>query len=289
MNLEQFQRTFFELMRQPLTARDRMRVRTLDGRPIRTLADELVKPSNQLTSFERLELYSQGYWFRILAALGDDFPGLRALVGRRQFDRLAAGYLTECPPDSFDLRKLGARLETWLARHPHHAPKRARVALDMVRLEWAEIEAKDAAQLPKLTAADLGRLGDDPAFRLQPCVKLLELAYPVDVLLMNLGRQNVRQGDAASIESPARAGARRRGIPKREKIYLAIHRQENTVYSKRLEPPAFALLRALQEGSSLSQAIRLSVGREGKNVEGMAGQLQRWFSDWSALGWFAVQ
>jgi hypothetical protein len=81
MNLEQLQRTFFELMRQPLTGKDRMRVRTLDGRSIKALADKLITPSAKLTSFERLELYSQGYWFRILEAFDEDFPGLRAVVG----------------------------------------------------------------------------------------------------------------------------------------------------------------------------------------------------------------
>ena len=60
MNLERLQRTFFELIRQPLTSKDCMRTRTSDGRSIKALADELITPSARLTSFERLELYSQG-------------------------------------------------------------------------------------------------------------------------------------------------------------------------------------------------------------------------------------
>ena len=35
MNLEQLQRTFFELIRQPLTGKDRLRTRTRDGRSIK--------------------------------------------------------------------------------------------------------------------------------------------------------------------------------------------------------------------------------------------------------------
>ena len=88
MNLEQLQRTFFELIRQPLTSKDRMRTRTAEGRSIKALADELITPSAKLTSFERLELYSQGYWFRILETFDEDFPGLRAVVGKPRFDRL---------------------------------------------------------------------------------------------------------------------------------------------------------------------------------------------------------
>jgi Putative DNA-binding domain len=93
MNLEQLQRTFFELIRQPLTSNERLRTRTLEGRSIRALADELITPSARLTSFERLELYSQGYWFRILEAFDRDFRGLRTVVGKPRFERLARGYL----------------------------------------------------------------------------------------------------------------------------------------------------------------------------------------------------
>ena len=60
MNLEQLQRIFFELIRQPLTGKNRLRTRTRDGRSIKALANELITPSARLTSFERLELYSHG-------------------------------------------------------------------------------------------------------------------------------------------------------------------------------------------------------------------------------------
>src|SRR5215467_8394370 len=158
MNLEQLQRTFFELIREPLTSKDRMRVRTADGRSIKALAERLITPSKRLTPFERLELYSQGYWSRILETFDQDFPGLRTVVGKPRFDRLARAYLTDCPPDSFDLNRLGNRLEAWLAEHPRYAHYRQRVALDMVRLEWAKIETANSGERPRLTANDLASL-----------------------------------------------------------------------------------------------------------------------------------
>src|SRR5262249_9374206 len=206
MNLGQLQRTFFELIRQPLTSKDRLRLRTADGRSIKALADGLITPSPRLTSFERLELYSQGYWYRILETFDQDFPGLRTIVGKPRFERLARGYLADCPPDSFDLNRLGNRLEAWLTEHPRYAHYRQRVALDMVRLEWAKIEASNGGECPRLSATDLAgmsasqsasigatlgttlgaALGEEATLGLQPHLRLLQLGYPVDELLIRI-------------------------------------------------------------------------------------------------------
>src|SRR5437588_5657193 len=146
MNLEQLQRTFFEMTRQPLTPAENTRTRSLDGRAIREVAEEIIKPNDRLTSFERLEIYNRQYWFRLLSCMYDDFPGLRTIVGEKQFERLATAYLLECPSKSFTLRNLGSRLAEWLPKHLEFVPpKLERVALDMVRLEWADIEAYDDA------------------------------------------------------------------------------------------------------------------------------------------------
>jgi len=67
---------------------------------------------------------------------------------------------------------------------------------------------------------------------------------------------------------------------------LAVHRQELIVYFKRLEPEAFALLRALQEGKNLSAAIEASVKWSNRRVSHVTENVRGWFTNWSALGWF---
>src|SRR6476659_11474999 len=155
MNLEQLQRTVFDVVRQPLTEDERMREHTLDGRSTKAIAEEIVKPNDRLTSVERLEIYNRVYWFRLLSALADDFPGLRAVIGQEKFDQVLLGYLTEMPSVSFTLRDLGSRLEQWLRAHHEFISSSERMALDMVRLEWADIEAFDAAEYPVLSQTEL--------------------------------------------------------------------------------------------------------------------------------------
>ncbi|HKD78472.1 MAG TPA: DNA-binding domain-containing protein [Candidatus Angelobacter sp.] len=289
MSLEQLQRAVFDVIRQPLTEDERMREQTLDGRSTKAIAEEIVKPNDRLTSVERLEIYNRVYWFRILSSLADDFPGLRAVVGQETFDKIILAYLTELPSVSFTLRDLGSRLEEWLRRHPEFIAEREQIALDMVRLEWTDIEAFDAAALPKLTQEELQSLGEDPVFHLQPNLFLLDLGYPVDELLLKIRETEEPETDIASnvvIMEHSDQPEKHYKLPQAKKTYLAVHRQEDTVYFKRLKPEAFALLRALQQGKPLSQAIESSVDWSGKKLERVMEQLHDWFANWSGLGWF---
>src|SRR5437762_13921184 len=73
---------------RPLTEKDGMQPRWIDGRKTSDLASALIKPNDRLTSFDRLELYNRAHWFWILDCLFDDYPGLRALLGDRNFMQL---------------------------------------------------------------------------------------------------------------------------------------------------------------------------------------------------------
>ena len=290
MSLEQLQRAVFDVVRQPLTEDERMREQTLDGRSTKAIAEEIVKPNDRLTSVERLEIYNRVYWFRLLSSLADDFPGLREVIGQEAFDKVLLGYLTEMPSVSYTLRDLGSRLEGWLRGHPAFISGNERMALDMVRLEWADIEAFDAAEHPILGQAELAGLGEDPVFHLQPYLQLLDLAYPVDQLLLQVRETEEPETDISSnvvmMDHSDSAPRKQIPLPKAKNVFLAVHRQENIVYFKRLKPEGFALLRALQQGKPLSQAIETSVNWSGKKLERVMEQLHDWFANWSQLGWF---
>jgi Putative DNA-binding domain len=285
--LDHIQRSMFDAVRQPLTAAEGMRQRSSDGHSMRRIAEEIIKPNDRLTSFERLEIYNRQYWFRVLAALAEDFEGLRLIIGDRNFEKLSVAYLRDCPSQSFTLRNLGSRLESWLRTHPEHIAGVEDIALDMVRLEWAEIEAFDEASEPKLAEAELAALGPDPQFALQPYIRLLTLRYPVDDMILAIRREQ-RVIDIASnavTDRPPRRRARLRTLPKPQDLFLAVHRADNSIYFKRLDPEAFAILSALRDGKRLSEAVD-SVDWSSQSSDAAASNLQAWFALWSSLGWF---
>lgn len=272
----------------PLTPSERMRPLAPDGSSMRSVAAEFIKPNDRLTSFERLEIYNRQYWFRVLSSFAEDFPGLRAVLGDRKFDALAKAYLADCPSRSFTLRNLGSRLEQWLRRHPSWAGSRQKLALDMVHLEWADIEAFDGKSEPALKPEDLtGATGTKLRLRLQPYVQLLGLHYPVDELLLEV-RDDEDTDFASNAFSERRKRNRVRAVArlKPSAIFLAVHRLDYSVYFRRLELEEFVILNELRDGKALDRAIESGFRKSSIKPAQRPSIVERWFHTWAALGWF---
>src|SRR6516165_4448014 len=252
--LRELQRVMASTLFRPLTPQWRMQKRWTDGAAMAEVASEFIKPNDRLSSFERLEIYNRQYWYRVLDCLYDDYPGLRAIVGERKFLKLITAYLARNPSDSYTLRDLGNRLEHFLREEPQWAAPRQELAIDMVRFEWAQIVAFDGPSKPPITPDDI--LDTSPAnlrLGLQPYLSLLELNYAVDDFLIAVKKResDALRGEASNaVQSAPRAAKRRKRIPapKREKVYLAVHRHDNMLYYKRLNSEAFAILTALDRG-----------------------------------------
>jgi hypothetical protein len=288
--LEDLQRRVAAIIMQPLTRSEQMRRKMLNGDSVDAEASALIKPNPVLTSFERLEIYNRQYWFRVLSSFAEDFPGLRAVVGATKFEGLMRAYLNDYPSKSFTLRNLGSQLETWLVRNPIWIQPRESLALDIVRLEWAHIEVFDAGRELTLTSADMQLSGLALRVSLQPYIRLLDLSHPVDDLLID-----VHDREWSSNASSNAAGLRQRRARVRryaqlapKRVYLAVHRIDDSVYYKRLQREAFRLLKAVAEQNSLGQSIDIAFENSSMPEEERLSAIQHWFANWAELGWFRV-
>jgi len=281
MTLLELQRRMAGAIMAPLGAADRLTPAA------KIAAAGIVKSNGRLTSAERLEIYARSYWYRILDALYDDFPGLRAIVGARGFQRLARAYLAEMPSQSFTLRDLGSRLPEWLPLHPEHMGKNPPLALDMVRLEWAHVEAFDGPAEQVLGPEDLLELNPQMTLRLQPYISLLALHYPVDDLHIQVSDLAEGHGEASNavLRHKTRRAVKRFSM-KQDDIYLAVHRVDESVYFRRMDNDEFHLLDALRAGKPVGEAIDSVFGDSDASVEELRAKIEGWFSSWAEGGWF---
>jgi hypothetical protein len=289
MKLHTLQRAVARALMQPLTRSERMQSKAPGGGRMSAYAARYIKPNDHLTSFERLEIYNRQYWFRVLSSLAEDFPGLRAVLGGRRFEAMCKAYLTECPSRSFTLRNLGARLAAWLPENPRWISDRRALALDMVRLEWADIEAFDGEAKPSLRSQDLGE-AEPVSLRLdiQPYVQLLDLHYPVDDLLLEVKHGDHTPDRASNAIQERRKHSKVRAVAKLEfaQIPLAVHRLDFSVYFRRIQPEEFTLLRALRSGKTVERAIELAFRKSSIPAADRAASVQHSFQTWATLGWF---
>jgi hypothetical protein len=247
------------------------------------VAEQLFKPNDRLTAFERLQIYNQQYWWRLLGCFREDFRGLHAVIGERKFERLAIAYLEAHGSQSWNLRDLGQFLEAFVRAHPETVAPHGQLALDMIRVEWARVIAFDGPEKPQLDPAKLGRNPDKLRIGLQPYVTLLKLSYPIDRMLARLRKRAQESSSNAVSSSTTRRSLRLSAGPEAGPVHVAVHRVDLVVYYKRLEAPACHLLLALRGGATLSDACAAAFGDD---VPADAPErIQGWFASWMRLGW----
>jgi hypothetical protein len=286
--LLEIQRRVAAAIMHPLTQQETMPRKRKDGASNKSEADDIIKPNDRLSSFERLEIYNRQYWFRLYSSFEEDFPGLMAVIGHKKFDALTRAYLTDFPSRSFSLRNLGSQLEHWLLTHGEYIAPRSNLALDMVRIEWAHIEAFDSAANPLIDADDLAEIHDGSQLHLQPYLRVLKLRYPVDDLIIDVRSESGSSDGSSNNASIARKRKRVRHVAamEPEEIYLAVHRHENSVYYRRLSREDYQLLSALRAGEPIGKAIDMAFENSALAEDDRAPFLQSAFQSWSSLGWF---
>jgi hypothetical protein len=285
MTLEDLQRTMAAAIMQPLTADEQMGQHNSAGRPMSDVAGEFIQPNSRLTAFERLEIYNRQYWFRLQGAFAEDFPALRSVVGAERFEVLTNAYLGAHPSRSFTLRNLGSSLHAWLLQNPQYAGPRLALALDVVRVEWACIEAFDNAELPPLTAQEVSAINGDSRLSLQPHVRLLALDYPADDLVLAMHQQQKRESTEAGARSENDSDPVQRMRIRKRSTWLAIHRTDLSIYYKRLAQPEHRMLVSMQAGASLAEALDTAFSESRLTPSSRVRLVQQWFTNWAELGW----
>jgi hypothetical protein len=266
-----------------------MQTLTESGASVQDLAASYIKPNAVLTSFDRLEIYNRQYWFRVIAAVSEDFPALNAVLGSRRFQTLVLAYLRENPSTSWTLRDLGARLPAFLEAHSELCGRRHRLAADVARLEWAYVEAFDASRLIPLTPEELARLGPESRLLLQPHLQLLAVDYPVDDLVVAI-RKESPETEVVSSAMAERRKQSQRPLPEmtRSRRYLAVHRFDDLVYYRPLPREEYLLLCALRNGASISAAVATALAASRLETQEQAEIIQQSFAHASELGWLCT-
>jgi hypothetical protein len=238
---------------------------------VRTLGDafgDLLGEDERLPAVDRLEIYANAFFFRILDALRENHGALCAALGEELFHDLVTVYLLVHPPRHYSLTHAGDALPHYLAAAPSAAPFRRACAWapDLARLEHARLVAFHAADAEPLPRSDLEQLAPEAwemlRLHLVPSLSLLELAWPVHALM--------RAHDAGE-PPPGIAPAA---------VHLAVWRFEETVRFRTLDAQEAQALALAGTGATFG-AICEATAEHATPAEApalAAGWLSRWQS-----------
>ena len=246
--------------------------------------ERVILPGPAQSSIERLAVYGNAYYTRLLGVLGDLFPALAHALGEEAFNAFAFGYLNRYPSRSYTLGRLADHFVGYLEQtrpQPEAEPSADTPSgnwpdfvIDLARLEWTIDDVFDGPGVEGealLDPAQLAAIEADrwPEVRLVPvvCLRLLSFAYPVNDYYTAF-----RRGMATTLPPP-------------RATFAALLRRDYVVRRYDLSADQFELLTALVDGQLLGEAIA-RCARRCQDVDRMAGELQIWFRQWAARGFF---
>ena len=245
--------------------------------------DDVVCRSQRLSSADRLRIYGNAYFARLLECLRAEFPAMVQALGEEAFDGLAFGYLLDHPSQSYTLSRLAAELPAHLTktRPPREAdgdqdsPDFADFLIDLAILERTYSEVFDGPgpeQTLLLKPSDLEGLSveqfADSRLVLHDCVRLLSLRFPVHEYATT-----VRHGEGSE-------------FPDARPTLLVVTRRDFIVRRFEVSPIQFALLAALQRGSTVGEALLAIQPHAEDNLSQLATDLRRWFGEWASAPLF---
>jgi len=261
--LERTQRLFRELIAAPEGAASGVAALPAGDRDD-ALAMIRVRPG--MTQVERLDVYANMYFFRILDVLKEDYPVLLALLGDDAFHNFVTDYLLAHPSRHWSLRWAGERLPEFLRSHA--AGRDAPHLADVAALEWALHDAFDAADATPLRAEDLAALAPEAwpelVLRPDPSLRLLDLATPASRIW-----QDVKAGREVT-------------PPERGRHPVRVWRREMRVFHKDIDPFEHQALRMVAEGQPFAEICGQLAGRGGdpsQAANAVVGLLRTWLAD----------
>ena len=263
-NLAQTQRLLWALLRAPKGAA--AGIATLSPAD-QALAAQLVRPREPLAAVERLDIYANMYFFRLLDALRLDFPAVAAVLGDTGFHNRVTDYLLVHPSTHYSLRYVGRHLPDFL-RHPRTTDEPAWLA-DLAAFEWALLDSFDAPDAAPLQAAELAAIAAEswPGLRLglSSSLRLVAAYAPLDAIWAGAkaGDSMDHMDSMDSLRSEAR--------------WYRIWRRDLRVFHRGISGGEFAALRALESGATFAEVCDQV---EADSVDSAAGQVFDWIRTW---------
>ncbi|MEX0727148.1 MAG: DNA-binding domain-containing protein [Planctomycetaceae bacterium] len=242
--------------------------------------EEVICRSQSQTAIERLQVYANAYYARLIECFHDEYPALRHALGD-VFDGFVIAYLQDYPPQSYTLAHLAKDFPKFLREtRPEDVDADLNwpdFLIDLATLErmYAEVfDAPGPERVERLRSEDLFQIAPErwPDYRLMtsPGLRLVTMKFPVHEYA-----SAVRRGETPEVPVPR---------PTR----LVISREDYVVRRRELSRIAFALLGRLIDGKTIGEAFSacLNEARDDELTQ-LEVHVGQWFEKWTHAGFFS--
>jgi hypothetical protein len=278
--LKKTQIWFGSIIGRPMDEDSRMNPLSPSGQSLELEAAHYIKPSPTLRPAQRIEIYNQQYWWRLLSTLQEAFPLVTRLFGYHDFNKsIAIPYLMKYPPLHWSLNYLGDNMPQW-ADSNYQGDDRA-IVCNSIHLDAAFGQAFIAPQSPPITAENLPVPRNpisllDKLLTIQPHISLFKWPYN----LIDFRNEILKQDPEYWLEND---------FPKLQKghsYYFVLYRNpQNQVACKEISEGEYDLLSQFKKGTSIEKACEWLETQNKEIFQEAMSLLSRWLENWIVLNW----
>lgn len=273
--LKRNQTWFGSIIARPIDENSKMNSVSPSGRQMESEAAEYILPSPTLRPDQRIQIYNQQYWWRLLDTLHEVYPFLTRLFGYFDFNQtIGFPYLVKYNPNHWSLNHLGDRLPQWVKEE--YTANDKNLVLDAASIDWAYNDSFfAAASQPIESSDDIESLLSKP-FALQQHVHLFHLEADLFAV-----RKEFLEHDAdywLEHDFPE--------IPQTEDPFYVLYRDgHNNVVHQKIYKGEFALLSRFRKAASIDSACDWLEKEGSAFYEEASHNIHLWIKSWIALGW----
>jgi hypothetical protein len=273
---------FGGIIGRPIDVDSRMNPISPRGIPMVEEACEYIAPSPTLRPHQRIEIYNQQFWWRLLSILHEAFPLLTRLFGFSVFNlEIGMPFLAKYPPRHWSLMELGALLPQWIDEEYHQ--KDRDLVLHAALVDNSFETGFPVAELPSLTTEDC----QDSAtllkqkLYLQSHITLFRLPYH----LFKFRETFVAQDGNYWLEHDFPP------LEKEQSPYCSVvfRNLHNEMIWREITEAQYHLLTLFQNGCSVELACESLEKEHPKFLAQTMKNIHLWFQEWTARKWLTKQ
>jgi len=281
--LKKSQKWFASIITRPIDEDSRMNPISPSGVAMEEEAWDFIKPSPTLRPAQRIQIYNQQYWWRLLNTLHDTFPLLTRLFGYHDFNQsLGIPYLDQNPPDSWSLNTLGHRLPEWI--HTNYQASDKQLVFDAAHVDWSYNRSFLTKGLKPLKLEEIPVPGDMSSLLpiklyLQPSIEFFHTGYDI----FAFRKEFLKQDPEYWIDHDFPP------LPKEEKYFILYRTQSNIVTWVETTAGEFHLLEHFKKGISIEDLCQWLEKQEGPLFEEASSKMHTWFQEWVVRQWLSME
>lgn len=282
--LKEIQDWFAGIITQTIDDNSQINPIAPSGAKISQEACKYIVPSPTLEPFQRIQIYNQQYWWRLLSTLHDNFSLTTRILGYYKFNNtIGQPYLKKHPPNHWSLNHLGETLPQWI--RTQYTGKDKLLIQEAVDSDWGYNHSFFAGEIPSMNVHQAAKDINNTSLLketlyLQPHLHLFHFKHALFPFRDEMLKKSIEEWEGSELPPL-----------KNDKNYFYVLYRNNhyNITWVQVDEFEYRLIEKFKRGSTIEQLCQWIENQNGCFLQAAAENLHLWFQEWTIRQWLGTK